>query len=60
MDVPLTAAYQRLLGELSRRLGADHAELLLKVDSQEPARPVARTSEGRAAEDGVRWLEIPI
>jgi signal transduction histidine kinase len=59
MDVSLTAAYQRLLGELSRRLGAAYAELLLHVDSDEPARMVARSGAALAAA-GTGWLELPI
>ena len=55
----LTAAYQRLLSELSRRLGAEHAELLLHDGSADSARPVARAGAA-AADEAARWLEIPI
>jgi signal transduction histidine kinase len=59
MDVSLATAYQRLLDELSKRLGAAYAELLLHVDSHEPARPVARS--GAAQTDaGASWMELPI
>ena len=60
MDVPLAAAYQRLLGELSKRLGANYAELLLHADPDGPARPLARFGSGVRADAGTRWLEIPI
>ena len=36
MDVSLAAAYQRLLGELSKRLGAAYAELLLGMFQKRP------------------------
>jgi signal transduction histidine kinase len=59
MNVSLAAAYERLLGELSKRLGAAYTELLLHVDSHEPARPVARS--GAALTDaGASWMELPI
>ena len=56
MDVPLDAAYQRLLTELSRKLGAVRAELLLHGDP--PDRLIARAEQaGGPAE---RWLDMPI
>ncbi|MBK9714195.1 MAG: sensor histidine kinase [Kouleothrix sp.] len=59
-SLPLAAAYQRLLGELSRRLGADHAELLLHADSPAPAPAAVRAGADGADEAGWRWLDIPI
>lgn len=56
----ITAAYERLLGELSRRLGANHAELLLHVPSGDAARLVARSVALDARARSTRWLEIPI
>lgn len=60
MDVSLAAAYQRLLGELSMRLGASYAELLLRHDPHEQARPLARFGQAPADEPDVHWLEVPI
>jgi len=56
----LTAAYQRLLTELSRRLGASRAELLLHADACEPGRIVAHTGEAAPKGASEHWLEIPI
>ncbi len=56
----LTDAYQRLLGELSRRLGADQAELLLRLDHQQPARAVAHYGAPVPVDPAYQWLEIPI
>lgn len=56
----LADAYQRLLGELSRRLGAAQAELLLRTDPRLPAQVVARYGEPGAGTAEARRLEIPI
>jgi signal transduction histidine kinase len=62
--LPLAETYQRLLGELSRRLGAAEAELLLRIDPHHPPRSVARYYiEAPAAPPppgDERWMEIPI
>jgi signal transduction histidine kinase len=58
-SLPLTDAYQRLLGEVSRRLGADHAELLLRVAPEQPARTVASYGAPPTAADA-GWLDLPI
>jgi signal transduction histidine kinase len=58
--LPLTDAYQRLLEELSRRLGADHAELLLHIDPQNPAHVVARYGAGDPVEPNSTRLDVPI
>lgn len=60
MELPLAAAYQRLLTDLSRRLGAAHAELLLHADADAPARVVASTGQPIALDSAARRLEIPI
>jgi signal transduction histidine kinase len=54
-QLTLTTAYQRLLGELGRRLGAARAELYLHAES---AGLVA--CAGDIAPAGACWLEIPI
>lgn len=56
----LTDAYQHLLGELSRRLGAAQAELLLRLDRQQPAHAVVRYGFAECHESAYHWLEIPI
>jgi signal transduction histidine kinase len=58
--LPLADAYQRLLGEVCRRLGADHAELLLRVAADQPARTVASSGAAPPEEDAANWLELPI
>lgn len=59
MDVSLTAAYQRLLGELSHRLGADYAELLLH-SATGSARTLVAIGKPREATSDTRWLELQI
>ncbi|MGQ9829110.1 MAG: histidine kinase, partial [Roseiflexus sp.] len=56
----LADAYQRLLGELSRRLGAARAELLLRIDPRLPAQSVARCEIISISPDVAQTLEIPI
>lgn len=56
----LADAYQRLLGELSRRLGAARAELLLRTDPRLPAQVVARCDNASNLTGAVQTLEIPI
>lgn len=56
----LTDAYQRLLGELSRRLGARQAELLLRLERQQPPRVVAHYGANDPPDPACQWLEIPI
>ncbi|MEN9937554.1 MAG: hypothetical protein RLZZ387_4133 [Chloroflexota bacterium] len=58
--LPLADAYQRLLGELSRRLGAEEAELLLRTDPQQPPHAVARYQAPAAPAAPASWMEIPI
>src|SRR5262245_43173376 len=58
-SLPLTDAYQRLLGEVSRRLGADHGELLLRAAPEQPARTVASYGAPPEAADA-GWLDLPI
>jgi signal transduction histidine kinase len=59
-SLPLADAYQRLLGEVSRRLGADHAELVLRAAPDQPARMVASYGAAPPAETDANWLELPI
>lgn len=59
-SLPLTDAYQRLLGELSRRLGATHADLLLRVDPHQPARSIAGFGPPEPPESPCNWLDLPI
>jgi signal transduction histidine kinase len=56
-SLPLTDAYGRLLGEVVRRLGASHAELLLRVEPDQPARSIARYGEPLP---DAGWLDLPI
>jgi len=56
----LADAYQRLLGELSRRLGAARAELLLRIDPRLPAQVVARCENASIPAGAAQTLEIPI
>lgn len=56
----LADAYQRLLGELSRRLGAAQAELLLRTDPRLPAQIVACYSDPGASAAAAQTLDIPI
>lgn len=56
----LAEAYQRLLGELSRRLDAEQATLLLRTDEQEPLVIVADHGPGEEPGVDYRWLDIPI
>jgi hypothetical protein len=56
----LADAYQRLLGELSRRLGAARAELLLRIDPRLPAQIVARCENADIPAGAAQTLEIPI
>lgn len=56
----LADAYQRLLGELGRRLGAARAELLLRIDPRLPAQVVARCDNAGHLTGAVQTLEIPI
>jgi signal transduction histidine kinase len=56
-DSPLADAYERLLGEVSRRLGADHAELLLHGAPGAAPSPVA--TYGSPPPDAT-WLDLPI
>ncbi|HEX5689344.1 MAG TPA: hypothetical protein VFX76_05050, partial [Roseiflexaceae bacterium] len=58
--LPLADAYQRLLDEVCRRLGADHADLLLRIAPDEPARTVASSGAAPQEEDAANWLELPI
>jgi len=59
MTLPLSSAYQRLLGELRERLGAAHAELLLRGSRGE--RPAELARDGSPPEGaGTSWLELPI
>jgi len=58
--LPLADAYERLLGEVSRRLGADHAELLLRVDREQPARTVASYGAPQLPDAEANWLDLPI
>src|SRR5262245_24480122 len=55
--LPLADAYGRLLGEVGRRLGASHAELLLRVEPGQPARSLARYGE---PQPDANWLDLPI
>jgi signal transduction histidine kinase len=59
-SLPLADAYQRLLSEVSRRLGAGYAELLLRVAPDETARSVASYSAALPADAQANWLELPI
>ncbi|MFL5805114.1 MAG: sensor histidine kinase [Roseiflexaceae bacterium] len=59
MDVSLTTAYQRLLGEVSRRLGADHVELLLDAPDA-PNRTVASYGAPPPPDSATNWLELLI
>jgi signal transduction histidine kinase len=56
-DSPLADAYERLLGEVSRRLGADHAELLLHGATG--AAPSQVATYGAPPPDAT-WLDLPI
>jgi signal transduction histidine kinase len=58
--LPLADAYQRLLGEVSRRLGADYAELLLHDDPNQPAHPVAQYGALQPPAPAANWLDLPI
>jgi signal transduction histidine kinase len=58
--LPLTDAYQRLLDTLCRRLGAERAELLLRLDPQRPACIVARHGPDRCRDGQGAVLEMPI
>ena len=55
--LPLADAYGRLLGEVGRRLGASHVELLLRVAPDQPARSIARYGE---PQPDANWLDLPI
>lgn len=59
MTLPLSSAYERLLSEVRQRLGATHAELLLRRSRVE--QPVVLARDGVPPEgSGVSWLELPI
>ena len=59
-SLPLTDAYQRLLGELCRRMGADHAELLLYVEAEEVACIAASYNETDPTDLSYNWVDVPI
>lgn len=58
--LPLTDAYQRLLGELCRRMGADHAELLLYIESEQVACIAASYDETDPTDRSYNWVDVPI
>jgi signal transduction histidine kinase len=59
-SLPLADAYQRLLGELSRRLGAELTELLLRPALDKPPHTVARFQAPARQGGAYHWMEIPI
>jgi signal transduction histidine kinase len=58
--LPLADAYERLLGEVGRRLGADHAELLLRIEPDQEARTVAGYGAPPLPDSPASWLDLPI
>jgi signal transduction histidine kinase len=58
--LPLADAYQRLLGELSRRLGAEQAELLLHADPYAPPALAASFRDEAHHHAAPTWIAVPI
>jgi signal transduction histidine kinase len=58
--LPLADAYQRLLGELSRRLGAKRAELLLSTGPGGARQPVASFRSADGDHEALVWIAVPI
>lgn len=58
--LPLADAYQRLLGELSRRLGAEQAELLLRAEPSAAPLVAASFRSPSSDHEALVWIAVPI